>query len=227
MNNYDMETAEYLSHGIRLFVAHMIGDDERSHIAEYVQIFQPHGTIVDMGCGIGETGALIKEFVPDSQTINVTNSAFQANYMMTNGRYFIQADYHDTGLENGIADCVMFNESFGYGDPEKLMAESSRILKDGGFLLMKEFTPIKNIGSVMEHVGWDHFVYPLSRIISAAEKANLKLVWAFNKNASVERFLNFFFNSKMKEWHQNIDFPCNCICLKFVKMPELAQEVTQ
>lgn len=219
MNNYDLETEEYLSHGLKLFVAHMMGDDERSHIEEYVKIFQPYGTIVDMGSGIGETGELIKEFVPQSTTINVTNSAAQANYMAQSGRRFVMADYHDTGLDDSIADCVMFNEAFGYGDPEKLMAESSRILKENGFLLMKEFTPIKNLDSVTELSGWEHFVYPLSRIIGAAAKANLKLVWAFNKDASVDRFVSFFFNSKMKDWHQNIDFPCNCICMKFVKMP--------
>lgn len=205
----------------------MMGDDERSHVAEYVNIFQPYGTIVDMGCGIGETGELIKEFVPDSKTINVTNSSFQAKYMAKNGRQFVHADYHDTGIDDESADCVMFNESFGYGNPELLMQESSRILKNGGFLLMKEFTPIENIDSVMEHSGWDHFVYPLSRIISAAEKANLKLVWAFNKNASVERFLNFFLNSRMKDWHKNIDFPCNCVCLKFVKMAYVPERITQ
>lgn len=223
MNDYDLETDEYLSHGMNLFIAHMMGDDERSHIEEYVKIFQPHGTIVDMGCGIGETGELIKEFVPSSRTINVTNSSAQADYMVKHGRYFIQLDYHDTGLANDIADCVMFNESFGYGNPEALMAESARILKEGGFLLMKEFTPISGLSEGIEISGWEYFVYPLSRIIGAAEKANLKLVWAFNKDASVDRFLNFFLNSKMKELHGNIDFPCNCICMKFVKMPVVTE----
>lgn len=227
MKNYDLETAEYLSHGIGLFIAYMMGNDERSHIAEYVKIFQPYGTIVDMGCGVGTTGELIKEFVPESKTINVTNSEFQANYMAKHGRYFIQSDYHDTGLANEVADCVMFNESFGYGNPEVLMAESSRILKDGGFLLMKDFTPINNPSEVIEMSGWEYFVYPLSRIISAAEKANLKLIWAFNKDASVDRFVNFFFSSKMKDWHQNIHFPCNCICMKFVKMPDNTHGVSQ
>lgn len=227
MNNYDLETAEYLAHGMGLFIAHMMGDNERSHVEEYVKIFQPYGTIVDMGCGVGETGELIKEFVPDSRTINVTNSAAQAHHMVKRGRYFVQSDYHDTGLENEIADCVMFNESFGYGNPEALMAESARILKEGGFLLMKEFTPISDLSEGIEIAGWEYFVYPLSRIIGAAEKANLKLVWAFNKDTSVDRFVNFFLSSKMKEWHQNIDFPCNCICLKFVKMPYAKQETSQ
>lgn len=227
MNNYDIETSEYLSHGIKLFVCQMMGDDERSHISEYVKIFQPYGTIVDMGCGIGETGELIKEFVPDSNTINITNSAFQINYMARQGRNFVYSDYHNTGLDDGIADCVMFNESFGYGNPEKLMKEASRILKENGYVLFKDFALKEKINETLEIYQWDYVVSPLSKIISSAESAGLKLVFAFNNNYSFERCEKFFHESKMQEWHGKLYFPCNSICMKFVKMPVVAEGKSQ
>jgi ubiquinone/menaquinone biosynthesis C-methylase UbiE len=227
MNNYDVETAEYLSHGIKLFVSQMFGPDEPSHMEAYVKLFQPHGTIIDMGSGIGETGAWIKHFNPSSRTISVTNSKVQASYMRDLGREHVLADFHETGIPDEIADCVMFNESFGYGNPEKLMQEASRILKVNGFLIVKDFTPIENIDKSFEFTGWDFDVHPSSRIISSAEKANLKLVWAFNKDASSDRYVNFFNSSKMKDWHKNISFPGISTCFKFTKIssqkPESAQ----
>lgn len=227
MNNYDVETAEYLSHGIKLFVAQMFGPDEPSHMEVYVKLFQPYGTIIDMGGGIGETGAWIKHFNPSSRTISVTNSKAQASYMRDLGREHVLTDFHDTGIPDEFADCAMFNESFGYGNPEKLMQEASRILKVNGFLIVKDFTPIDNIDKSFELTGWDFAVHPSSRIISSAEKANLKLVWAFNKDASSDRYTNFFNSSKMKDWHKNISFLGVSTCFKFMKISSQKPESVQ
>jgi len=227
MNNYDLETNEYLAHGIKLFVSQMFGPDEPSHMEAYVNLFQPYGTIVDMGCGIGETGAWIKKFDPLSRTINVTNSEFQAEYMRDLGREYVLSDFHETGIPDEFADCVMFNESFGYGNPEALMQEASRILKVNGFVFIMDFTPTKNIGESLELTGWDFSLYPSSRIISSAEKANLKLVWAFNKDASNERCIKFFNESRMKEWHKQVLFPTVSTCFKFIKLEDLHPEQTQ
>ena len=227
MNNYDVETAEYLSHGIKLFVSQMFGPDEPSHMEAYVKLFQPYGTIIDMGGGIGETGAWIKHFNPSSRTISVTNSKVQASYMSDLGREHVLADFHETGIPDDFADCVMFNQSFGYGNPEKLMEEVSRILKVNGFAFIMDFTPTQNIGDSLELTGWDFSVYPASRIIGSAEKANLKLVWAFNKDASNERCLRFFNESRMKDWHGQVLFPTVSTCFKFVKLETSQPEITQ
>lgn len=227
MKDYDRDTNEYLAHGIKLFVAQMFGPDEQSHMEAYINIFQPSGTIIDMGSGIGETGAWIKKFDPSSRTINVTSSEVQAHYMRDIGREYVLTDFHDTGIPDEFADFVMFNESFGYGNPEKLMQEASRILKTNGFLIVKDFTPIENIEKSFELTGWEFVVHPSSRIIGSAEKANLKLIWAFNKDASSDRYMNFFNSSKMKDWHKNITFPGVSTCFKFTKMNSQKPESVQ
>ena len=218
MNDYDLETEEYLAHGIKLFVGQMFGPDERSHMEAYCNIFQPSGTIIDMGGGIGETGAWIKTFNPSSRTISITNSKVQAEHMRDLGREYLLTDFHETEIPDEFADCVMFNESFGYGDPERLMQEATRVLKVDGYVLIKDFTPIENINKTMELSGWDYFVHPVSKIISSAENANLKLVWAFNKEASSDRYFQFFNSSKMKEWHKTVLFPGASTCFKFSKL---------
>lgn len=221
MNNYDIETEEYLAHGVNLFIKPMLGENEISHMVEYVKIFRPEGLVVDMGCGVGKTGEYIKSMVPNADVINVTNSKYQFDYMVNRGINAVLADYHETGISDFSADFVMFNQSFGYGDPLRLMAEAARILKDGGSLAIYDFAPNENISSPLNFDGWEYWVYPVSHVINSAEKNNLKVVLAFNSKQYGDAGLAFLESSKkMREWHKKIVFPANAICMKFVKIPQ-------
>ena len=141
-NDYELETAEYLRHGLRLFQAIMVAETEAEH-AEILhrKIGAPVGSLyIDMGCGVGEMSRLFGAIDPAGHFISVTNSEVQAALTRDmGGSEVILTDFHNTGIPGGVADVVMFNETWGYGDPQRLAAEAYRLLKPGGRLFIKDW----------------------------------------------------------------------------------------
>lgn len=218
MNNYEIETEEYLKHGIRLFQSGLFGRDETSHAAEYCRLTDPKGFIIDMGCGIGEMGALIKYIRPTTNTINVTNCTYQANYMAQLGRKVVLSDFSNTPLDSGVADFVMFNESFGYGDVNSLIKEAGRLLKTNGKLVIKDFRHINNLTTVVYEPTWEYSIYPPQEVINVAAENNLALEFYIHPNFYDDKFIEFLNKSKMAEWH-NINFrETEIVLYRFVKL---------
>jgi SAM-dependent methyltransferase len=218
MNNYDIETSEYIKNGLGLFQCGLFGDTEEEHVKIYCQYVEPKGVIVDMGCGIGTMGALINEFVPNTMTINVTNSTFQAKYLEDNGRKVILSDYKNIPLPDGFADFVMFNESFGYGGEDTALAEAARILKVGGSLAIKDYSHTDKISDGEYIDSWEYMIYPMSKILQKAELLNLRLDFMIHPDANVQKCHVFLANSKLKDWH-DIDYRSGRTMLcKFTKI---------
>lgn len=222
MNNYEIETEEYLNHNIRLFQLNLFGATELEHVQVYCGFTQPYGLIVDLGCGIGEMGALIAQVIPTTHTINVTNCKVQCEYMANLNRTFVLADYHNTELPDAIADTVMFNESFGYGDMSNLLKEVSRLLKTNGQLIIKDVTPLDPTIEDPIIPGWDYKVNQTSKLIKTAEENNLHLSLLVHPQVYKTR-LDVLSSGKFEEWHssktsniQITDYPAS-IC-KFIKI---------
>lgn len=141
--NYDDETREYLRFGIRVMQAAMLADTEAVHCARLLDLVRPKSAAVyvDMGCGVGEVGRHIMTLDPVAAYVGVTNSQFQKMMLDQAGLSSVVSDMSSTGLPSASADVVMFNESFGYGAPDKLLAEAHRLLRAGGVLFIKDQAP--------------------------------------------------------------------------------------
>lgn len=218
MNNYEIETDEYIAYGLNIFQSELFAESERDHAIIYKHYTSVKGLVVDMGCGIGEMGALLELGDDSVSVINVTNSNRQVELMQKLGRNCVLSDFHNTEIKSGIADTVMFNESFGYGDCDRLASESARLLKTGGSLLIKDFSPVKELDATIDMDSWDYVVHPVSKIINSCEIAGLKMIWAFHPSTFRDRAENFFKTSKMNQWHDSINTGCITILIKFTKV---------
>ena len=203
MNNYDIETDEYLAHGLKLFLCARLGETEKEHSEKYHQLvgFKKGSTVVDMGCGIGEMGRLLQKCDETLNVFNVTNSPRQCEIAQQSGSHCVLADFHTTGLPSGGAQYVMFNESFGYGNPKQLLQEAARLLSDGGWVVIKDFSPKTPLEQVHAS-SWDYTGYPMHEILAAAAQARLALLWMKRPKFSYNHFKRFFQDSaKMQKWH--------------------------
>lgn len=138
---YAQESVEYLRHGLTVFNAAMLGETEEEHVDALLALMQPKpGSVyVDMGCGVGGVSRLIGKRDKEAVFYGVTNVPQQVELIDALGDVTpVLCDYHNVPLEDGIADVVMFNESIGYGDLERLLRESHRLLKAGGMLCIKD-----------------------------------------------------------------------------------------
>lgn len=218
MNNYEIETEEYLKHGLKLFQCGLFGPTEISHVAEYCRLTNPSGLIIDMGCGIGEMGALIKHIRPTTHTIGVTNCEYQIQYMRERNRDCVLSDYSHTPLKDGVADFVMFNESFGYGDVEKLTAEASRILKKGGALVIKDYMHSTNLTGVEREGTWEYNFYPPHVMIGSASKHGLALDFYIRPHCDNSKCYQFLSESKLNQWHDANYRDAITILCRFIKI---------
>jgi SAM-dependent methyltransferase len=220
MNNYDIETSEYVKHGLTLFQAALFGDSESEHLDKYCQILLPHGVVVDMGAGVGGMGfGIERRCLEVTHVLNVTNSVVQAVHIERAGGIAILSDYHYVEqIKDASVDFVMFNEAFGYGKAQKLFAESARMLVNNGRLVIKDFAPLHPGKSVILDA-WEYVVHPVSDLIYAAEKVGLKCVLFMLPKVSRVVWDSFRKNStNMERWHGNKKYPLEVSLMVFQKV---------
>lgn len=136
--NYEAATHAFLDAGMTVFQGAMLAASEADHCRRLYDLFQPTGTVVDLGCGIGGVLAAFAAINPDLELIGVTNSPEQQRRGLPGIRIEL-ADMAATGLPDACADLVMFNESFGYAPARQLLDEAARLLRPGGRLAIKDF----------------------------------------------------------------------------------------
>ncbi len=146
-NDYDLETAEYLRYGIKVFQAVMLADTEEGHAQAMYDAIRPEkgSVFVDMGCGVGEMSRLFSKIDRHALFYSVTNSEIQAALTRSmGGSEVVLADFHDTGIHSEAASVVMFNETWGYGDPQRLAQEAFRLLVPGGRIVIKDWYAVES-----------------------------------------------------------------------------------
>jgi SAM-dependent methyltransferase len=225
VNNYEIETQEYLKHGLTLFQYGLFAENEEEHVRRFCELTRPAGVVVDMGAGIGTMGRLLQQACPQvTHVINVTNSPTQAQILRDAGDTVCLCDFHHvSAVPAGAADFVMFNESFGYGDPEALMAESARLLRPGGVLVIKDFSVNRRLLDTVDLPGWEYHVYPQHRILLAAAKAGLRCVLVVHPTITTKKWAEFLQNSKMVEWHGNEDYDGTTAVFMFTRIYPVSQ----
>ena len=198
-NDYDLETAEYMRHGLKLFQAVMLAETEGDHAkALYSVINAPTGaTFVDMGCGVGELSRLFAACDPSAMFYSITNSETQAALTRHfGGSDVVLTDFHDTGLPDGVADVVMFNETWGYGDPQRLANEAFRLLKPDGRIFLKDWHS-QSSGYSPE---WDWHQWRLQDIFMTLMQAGFDMVTAQNiANPQRDRYQAFMQASELMQ----------------------------
>jgi SAM-dependent methyltransferase len=175
MSDYEVKTHEYVKHGLTLFQSRLLADTEHEHIDTYADLLRPSGLVVDMGSGIGAMGMGLQARRPEiTSVVNVTNSAAQAEYIRNAGGVVYERDFHSVPeVLDGSADFVMFNESLGYGDLPRLLAEASRMLRVGGRVAMYEFLPLNPVEQIHEP-DWKYTVYPADVLLKVAAERKLR-----------------------------------------------------
>jgi SAM-dependent methyltransferase len=219
VNNYEIETQEYLKHGLTLFQCGLFADTEEEHVARFCELTRPSGVVIDMGAGIGTMGRMIKWICPEVKVVvNVTNSPTQAQMLRNANDEVLLCDFHNVqDIPDGAADFVMFNESFGYGDPKVLMLESARLLRIGGKLVVKDFSDNKRLLDVINIPDWDYRVYPQHTILHAAAEAGLRCLLVAHPPISTKKWENFMKTSQMIEWHGDKDYDSTTAVFVFIR----------
>jgi ubiquinone/menaquinone biosynthesis C-methylase UbiE len=203
MNNYDVETAEYLKHGIRLFQSHLFGNSDLEHAVAFYKLCSPRGVGLDMGCGIGEMGFLLNIVDPSLNIVGVTNSQAQSQHMKTLKRNHIFADYHQVPLESNSVDFIMFNESIGYANINTIFFESARLLKKFGKLFVKDFCNTTSNVDTFYLKSWDYYVYPGNVLVDKACQGELQIDFFIKPKTNFDRFKSFVLASNFKNWHDD------------------------
>ena len=219
MNDYEVETDEYLKYGITLFQSTLYGADEEAHVRKYCDMTRPYGDVLDVGCGIGTMGAYMMAIHPDTRSVlNVTNCRRQIQEMDRLGRPSMYGSFEDlSGVSNDAFDFIMFNESIGYSTPDVAIPEAAKKLRAGGRIVIKDFSPLKSTKTPVHLNTWGYDVYPLSRFLSAAENCGLVCDWFCRPQCSMDRWHAFCKVSKMGEWHTDIAYDTSAALLVFRK----------
>lgn len=128
-------TKDMVERGMSVFEMFMLADGDDDHCYKLLDFYNPvhRAVVVDMGAGIGSVAAMMHDYRPDLTFILVNNNRFQLSLMSYGVPWY--ADMDHTGLQDGIADLVIFNYSLGYGPIlDHTLREAYRLLAPGGVL---------------------------------------------------------------------------------------------
>lgn len=160
-----------------MFIASRLAPSEEGHVYVYEKLLDaPQGAVlVDMGCGVGGFGTLLEQVRPDIRVVNVVNDPSLIAHMQDRGLDCVQASFEHTPLDPDYADVVTFNESIGHGDIYKALAEAARVLRPGGILMVKDFTPTSPTLAAVHMGAWEYKVNSAAAMMHAAAVAGLSL----------------------------------------------------
>lgn len=214
---------EFEKNGAQMFICARLAPSEEEHMLAYYGFMQTkHGaTVVDMGCGIGGFGHYLRKIDPSIEVINVTNDPKLIEKMEALGRPCVNASFEVTTLPDESADNVVFNESIGYGNLDALMRESSRLLKPGGCLVIKDFSPLHADMEEVDYEAWDYRSKRPDIVLSTAYKHGLNMEVVWHPKIHMDHWNSFMCGNKdMAEvWGENKVLPLCQTLYRFVKGP--------
>lgn len=112
--------------------------------------------LLDVGCGTGPMiELLLKEFPDKSYTgIDLTPRMIEvAQEKKLNHTRFLVGDSENLPFAENTFDVIVCTNSFHhYPNPQAFMKEASRVLKDGGRLILRDYTSNKIMVWLMNHI---------------------------------------------------------------------------
>lgn len=129
---------QLVERGIRVFQIFQRGT-EREHVQYLLDVFSPtSGTVLDVGCGIGEVARIMKDLRNDLDFILLNIS--QAQLDMCPPFRKLCASVENIPLPDDAVDAVMACYVLGHVDKDAAMAEMRRVLRPGGVLFIADMT---------------------------------------------------------------------------------------
>ena len=100
-----------------------------------------NGTLIDLGCGTGETLEQIKTRWPTLQLsgVDIAPAMIQKAQARASASNFLVADIEQTGLPAESANIVISCAAMQWCDPHRAVAEAARLLRPEGQFLMATF----------------------------------------------------------------------------------------
>jgi len=213
--------SEFLTRGYKLFNAARIAPTEKEHARAYYNFMSPQSNsrIVDMGAGTGQCGVLLQEIDPSLDVLNVVNDPALVRLMKNLQLPCIHASFEDTKLPAACADVVMFNESIGHGDLDKALSEASRVLRAGGELFIKDFTPVDSGKETISFDSWGYKIHRQDLFISTAYKNGFNLVAVKHPKMYTKYWFDIIAENNIEYVcdYDRHDMPLCVVLYKFVK----------
>lgn len=135
------ETPVQVALGHRILQTHRFADSDAGQVALLLELLKPPvgAMVLDAGCGIGEVARLMAAARPDLAFVLMNLSAAQLALCPTGEEFmFMLDDCQNCLLNDGVIDCAMFSSSLCQMDTAVALAETRRILRPGGVLLVND-----------------------------------------------------------------------------------------
>lgn len=155
LQEIEQATAVLLTQNIRVLQTHFFSDTEFGQIKQLLTWLSPAvgATVIDAGCGVGETARIMAQMREDLHFKLVNISRFQLSHCPTGDQFeHIEADFHAMPIADQSADAMLINSSMCHSDPIKLFREAARVLKDGAPLLVTDLCRMSGDNALMERV---------------------------------------------------------------------------
>ena len=116
----------------------------------------PFQTLLDVGCGTGPMIELLLKEFPDKRCtgVDLTPRMIEvARAKNLANASFLVGDSEHLPFEQGAFDVVICTNSFHhYPNPQAFMQEAARVLKDGGRLILRDYTSNPLVLWLMNHI---------------------------------------------------------------------------
>lgn len=127
------------SQGVQMLTYWRLAESEEDHARALLDLLDlPVGAcVVDLGCGTGRLAELCSVVRPDLHWTLVNVDEWQLQQAARCGTPVLR-DMADTGLPDESFDAVVVAYAMGYSNPVLVLREASRLLRNGGLLVLHE-----------------------------------------------------------------------------------------
>ena len=130
-------------------------------------------SVLDVGCGRGEMARIARKLRPDLQIHLLNLSLAQLRDCPDLRR--VRADLSALPYADRSFDAVWFLYSMGYGHSDRTITEGSRVLKEGGYLVVNDLFSKKDHTALAPFACYGYLTQPKNKLIKRAAKCGLQL----------------------------------------------------
>lgn len=140
VKNIEAHTPAAIEAGVRQFQSFLCGSTDVEHAGRLLDLMNlPCGaTVIDAGCGIGETARLMREVRPDLKFVLINLAQGQLDFC-PDGMDRHNADFCAMPLGDGVVDAVFYSHSACQCDDWiRMLDEARRVLKPTGTVFIHD-----------------------------------------------------------------------------------------